>query len=88
MPEVIEVKRSRIHGYGVFATRDIPYGEVIPSPHQPPTKGWKKFRGFNRSCFPNAIIQDDVHALRAILTGEEITFGYIIEKCRCPFCRP
>jgi SET domain-containing protein len=84
LPEVIEVRRSEIHGYGVFATRRISYGEIIPSPHTPNVKGWRKFRGFNRSCYPNAIIQDEVHALRIIERGEEITFGYIVESCRCP----
>lgn len=80
---MIEVRRSEIHGYGVFATRRISYGEIIPSPHTPSVKGSRKFRGFNRSCHPNAIIQDDVHAVRAIAAGEEITFGYITKECRC-----
>lgn len=81
---MIEVRRSEIHGYGVFAIRRIFYGEIIPSPHTSNVKGSRKFRGFNRSCYPNAIIQDEVHALRTIERGEEITFGYIIESCKCP----
>lgn len=80
---MIEVRRSEIHGYGVFATRRISYGEIIPSPHTPNVKGSRKFRGFNRSCYPNAIIQDEVHAVRAIAAGEEITLGYITKECRC-----
>jgi SET domain-containing protein len=83
VPNVIEVRKSRIHGYGVFATVNIPHGRMLPHPHLPSTRGWKKFRGFNRSCHPNAIIQDEVHAVRAIAAGEEITLGYIIKECRC-----
>lgn len=80
---MIEVRRSRIHGYGVFATVNIPYGSTLPDAYTSRVRGWRKFRGFNRSCHPNAIIQDDVRALRAISAGEEITLGYIVESCRC-----
>jgi len=80
---MIEVRRSSIHGYGVFATRDIRYGEEISIPRNSRATEWSAFKGFNRSCFPNAIIQDDVFAIRSIFTGEEITLGYIIEICKC-----
>jgi SET domain-containing protein len=83
---VIEVRKSRIHGYGVFATVNIPYGSVLLDAQTARARGWRRFRGFNRSCHPNAIIQDDVFALRSITAGEEITLGYIIESCRCPSC--
>jgi len=69
---------------GVFATVNIPYGSVLPEVYTSRVRGWRRFRGFNRSCHPNAIIQGDVFALRSIAAGEEITLGYIVESCRCP----
>lgn len=86
---MIEVRKSEIHRYGVFAVEEIPYGAMVPNPSFVKCKRWRKFKGFNRSCFPNSIIDvdDEVHAVRSIQPGEEITLGYILNECNCSNCK-
>jgi SET domain-containing protein len=47
----VRVRKSKIHGHGVFAARDLECGEVIE--YNPRSK---KFRGYNHSCEPNTVI--------------------------------
>lgn len=87
---MIEVRRSSIHGYGVFSLVHVPYGSVIINPWFSKCAGWRKFRGFNRSCHPNGVVEPidaEVRAVRHITPGEEITLGYLIPVCRCQTCK-
>lgn len=87
---MIEVKRSRIHGYGVFATANISYAAMIPNPAFAKCRGWKLFGGFNSACVPNGVVDhadDEVHATKKIYAGDEITLSYIVRECMCPDCK-
>ena len=83
-----KVKKSKIHGWGVFAERRILRNEIIDDPQH------KKFRGYNRSCYPNAILLPDIEgfhpshirSVRVIESGEEITLGYPVDICACGSC--
>lgn len=83
-----KVKRSKIDGFGVFSTCFIKRGETITDP----VSG--KFRGYNRSCYPNAVLLPDiegfqpshVRAVRDIPANEEITLGYPVDICNCGAC--
>ena len=86
---MIEIKKSTIHGWGVFTIDAIQRGTLI-SILSENHKGYAKFRGFNRSCNPNGWmnpIDDEVYAVRQIIPGEEITLGYPVKKCKCNSCK-
>lgn len=85
----IEIKKSSIHGWGVFAVEVLLRGTLIPT-FDTNNEGYTKFRGFNRSCNPNgwiSPIDDEVYSVRNIVPGEEITLGYPIKKCKCSSCK-
>jgi hypothetical protein len=68
---------SPIHGVGVFATRLIRQGELVPGAHQ------IGFHGFNHSCDPNLgpRAEDEVSlrpALRDIQPGEELDMWCVV----------
>ena len=88
---MIEVKKSSIHRHGVFATRDIKRNVKIPLIDKK-VPGYRKFRGYNRSCYPNAVLYNDefgnvMYVVRDIPSGEEITLGYPIRNCNCGECQ-
>ena len=114
----VEVRRSPIHGRGVFAARAIRKGARILeyegeriSPEEADARydddamehahtflftvddetvidgarGGNEARFINHSCAPNceAVIEDDrvfIYALRNLLTGEELTYDYNLER--------
>jgi hypothetical protein len=85
----IEIKKSKIHGWGVFSIEALSRDTLVPVLSEN-YKGYEKFRGFNRSCNPNgwmSPIDDEVYLVRNIMTGEEITLGYPIKKCKCSSCK-
>lgn len=89
----VRVRKSKIHGYGVFAARDLYCGEVI---HYIPRKK-TKFRGYNHSCNPNTVLGQInyrggydsnivVVVYRDVPKGTELTVDYreLPGKCNCP----
>lgn len=121
MPRLIERRRSRIHGNGVFATADIPagaqvcrytgkiithdeadtlYADTLDTGHTflftlndeyiiDGNQGGNVARWINHSCAPNCEAQVaehagsdrrrdrvEIHALRDIAAGEELTYNY------------
>ena len=87
----VRVRKSRIHGYGVFAERDLKCGEVIE--HNPRSK---RYRGLNHSCNPNTVLGRINHknypsnivvvVYRDVPKGTELTvdYGSLDKKCNCP----
>lgn len=97
MKHLVQVKRSPIHGRGLFARRHIPAGTHIGNYEGPETlrdgayvlwcvdendrpfgiDGKNMLRFTNHSSEPNAIFfGDELHTLRDVEEGEEITFHY------------
>jgi len=83
----ITIKKSRIHGRGIFANRDFKKGEVVLK--------WDSLLGelnknivvsspgkhLNHSCNANIVEVDGKNiAVRDILKGEEITCNYVKDK--------
>lgn len=88
----VHVRKSKIHGYGVFAERDLKCGEVIE--HNPRSK---RYGGFNHSCNPNTVLgrinfKDGYRSnivvviFRDVPKGTELTvdYGSLSVKCNCP----
>ncbi len=86
-PPAIEVRRSGVHGRGVYAagfiskgTRIIEYtGQRVPG-----KDGGNQARWINHCCEPNceAIEEEDrifIHAMRNIEPGEELSYDYALE---------
>ena len=83
LPDNLELKQSNIHGYGVFASEDIPAGKVLGLSHinapeliRTPLGGY-----INHSMNPNCIrIQEGnrwyLQTIQDISEGEEITLMY------------
>ena len=83
LPDNLELKLSDIHGYGVFASEDIPAGKMLGLSHinapeliRTPLGGY-----INHSMNPNCIrIQEGnrwyLQAIADISEGEEITLMY------------
>ncbi len=91
-----EVRVSKIHGRGVFATKPIPKGSKVTG-----NTHYKGFPGFNFACTPNAYItrssleewteawESEVLALRDIEVGEELTVkgnSQLPSYCNCSAC--
>ena len=92
------VKKSRIHGNGVFAQRVYVTGDVIKDGH---ISFQRKFRGYNHSCRPNVVLARHGDELlpvvvRRVRPGQELTVSYGFTtrrplrrpfKCGCSTCR-
>ena len=83
LPDNLELKLSDIHGYGVFASEDIPTGEVLGMTHiESPELIRTPLGGYiNHSMNPNCIrIQEGnrwyLQTIQDISEGEEITLMY------------
>ena len=86
MESFYQVRPSPIHGMGIFATRKIRQGEILPFPKNHPDN----CAGFNHSCQPNLsdrLYQETHHrqALRDIAKDEEMT-AYYLNMCDCETC--
>lgn len=84
----IMIKRSPIHGYGMFSDSFIECGTIICTFHLGITSG------FNHSCYPNVnLVGDrfDFVTIHDILPDEELTVSYCEhrrpEPCNCPVCK-
>ncbi len=89
----VRVRKSKIHGYGVFAERDLTCGEIIN--HKARSK---KYHGYNHSCDPNTVLGQInfaenypsnvvVVVFREVPKGTELTVDYgdgTLKKCNCP----
>lgn len=81
----VRVRKSRIHGYGLFALRNLKCGEVI---HYNPRRDRRglpvRFGGYNHSCDPNTVLARmyehglDIVAViyRDVPKGTELTVNY------------
>ena len=83
LPNNLELKLSDIHGYGVFASEDIPAGKVLGMTHiESPELIRTPLGGYiNHSMNPNCIrIQEGnrwyLQTIQDISQGEEITLMY------------
>jgi hypothetical protein len=79
--DTLDIRPSPIAGVGMFATRDIADGELI-APARLGDMRTPAGRYINHSCLPNCVFVPhangnlDLHAARAIQSGEEITIDY------------
>ncbi len=83
LPDNLELKLSDIHGYGVFASEDIPAGDMLGMTHiESPELLRNPLGGYiNHSMNPNCMrIQEGnrwyLYAISDIRVGEEITLMY------------
>jgi len=87
----VRVRKSKIHGHGVFAERDLYCGEVI---HHVARS--KKYHGYNHSCNPNTVLARIDYAngypsnivvvvYRDVPKGTELTvdYGRLDMQCNC-----
>lgn len=85
----VRVRKSKIHGHGVFAERDLRCGEVIE--FKPRSK---KFGGYNHSCAPNTVLgridykngynsNIVIVVFRDVPKGTELTVDYKSLRCKC-----
>ena len=83
LPDNLELKLSDIHGYGVFASEDIPAGKVLGMTHiESPELIRTPLGGYiNHSMNPNCIRISEgnrwyLQTIQDISEGEEITLMY------------
>jgi hypothetical protein len=81
----IKIRKSKIHGEGIFAKSKIYMGQVIDDNHL------KYHRGFNHSCNPNVLFVFNkkkfiIAAIKDIKRGEELTVMYPKEARPNPCC--
>ena len=83
LPDNLELKLSNIHGYGVFASEDIPAGKVLGLTHiESPELIRTPLGGYiNHSMNPNCIRISEgnrwyLQSIQDIEEGEEITLMY------------
>ena len=91
---VTEIKKSSIHGYGVFALCDMKKGQGLDFSDMP-----TEFKGFNHSCGANITNTSEEQVMEIIADikkGEELVLDYRIffdadeypiYKCNCMICR-
>jgi len=101
LPETVAVKESPIHGYGLFAIADIPYGTDLGVSHVFAV-GFKNnyirtpLGGFiNHSDTPNCLKVEShedsaltyfiLQTIKDIKNGEELTVAYTIYKVKKSF---
>lgn len=89
---IIEVKKSKIHGRGVFAVQDIPANTPLDDESQVQIVIIGiSFPGFNHSCQPNVDNKSlRFPTTRAVRAGEELTVYYgshMVGHCNCPHCQ-
>lgn len=90
LPDYLTVRKSAIHGLGLFAAGDIPAGKDMGISHVADTRKGRfpndyvrtPIGGFiNHSSEPNAVFEEDgdtyrLKTLRPVKAGEEITAEY------------
>tara|TARA_R110000823_G_scaffold190903_1_gene322495 strand:- start:756 stop:1070 length:315 start_codon:yes stop_codon:yes gene_type:complete len=83
----VQMRPSRIHGNGLYSTKDLGPGEVIAISHLQDNKGWHKTPegNYNHSVNPNCNIHMRgapgnysclLVAKNRIMNGEELTVDY------------